>query len=167
MKDFFKLIEKKKITLPDDVYILLSSCKKYTIYNSVDQLADAALGGTGNLSYEVKYEIPGKGEYTEAVIHKVTNGISANYTDAYMRRRDPDTMAIADNLPSDKTRFKDKFGYEFESLKTETFNWLKEQELAVFFYFAGNTFSTRSRTGWVRPPWSSTPPTYVSIPGRR
>lgn len=138
MKDFFKVLEKKSITLPDDVYVLLNSCKKYTIYDSVEQLAEAAVGGKENTSYEVKYNIPGKGEYTEAIIHKVTNGISANYTDAYMRRRDPDTMAIADNLPSDKIRFKDKFGYEFDSLKIETFNWLKDQELAVFFYFAGN-----------------------------
>jgi len=138
MKDFFKVLEKNKITLPDDAYVLLSSCKKFTVYNSVEELAEAAVGGANEISFEVKYDIPGKGEYTEAIIHKVTNGISANYTDAYMRRRDPDTMAIADSLPSDKTRFKDKFGYEFDSLKTETFNWLKNQELAVSFYFAGN-----------------------------
>lgn len=138
MKDFFKVLEKKKIALPDDVYVLLNSCKKYTVYDSVEQLAEAAVGGENETSYEVKYDIPGKGEYTEAIIHKVTNGISTNYTDAYMRRRDPDTMAIADNLPSDKIRFKDKFGYEFDSLKSETFQWMKEQELAVFFYFAGN-----------------------------
>ncbi len=138
MKDLFKLLGKKKIILPDDVYVLLNSCKRYTIYDSVEQLAEAAVGGANKICYEVKYDIPGKGEYTEAIIHKVTNGISANYTDAYMRRRDPDTMAIADNLPSDKTRFKDKFGYEFDSLKTETFQWLVKQELAVFFYFAGN-----------------------------
>jgi len=138
MKDFFKVLEKKKIALPDNVYVLLNSCKKYTVYDSVEQLAEAAVGGAGEISYEVKYDIPGKGEYVEAFVHKVTNGVSANYTDAYMRRRDPDTMAIADNLPSDKIRFKDKFGYEFDLLKTETFQWLKEQELAVFFYFAGN-----------------------------
>ena len=138
MKDFFKVLEKNKITLPDDAYVLLSSCKKFTVFNTVGELAVAAVGGPDQTSYEVSYDIPGKGEYVEAIIHKVSNGISANYTDAYMRRRDPDTMAIADNLPSDKTRFKDKFGYEFDSLKTETFQWLKEQELAVFFYFAGN-----------------------------
>lgn len=138
MKDFFKVLEKKKITLPDDVYVLLNSCKKYTIYNSVEQLAEAAVGGANETYYDVKYDIPGKGEYTEAIVHKVTNGISANYTDAYMRRRDPDTMVIADNLPSDKIRFKDKYGYEFDSLKAETFEWMKNQELAVFFYFAGN-----------------------------
>lgn len=138
MKDFFKVLEKKKIVLPDEVYVLLNSCKKYTVFNTVEQLAEAAVGGAGSTSFEVKYDIPRKGEYTEAVIHKVTNGISANYTDAYMRRRDPDTMSIADNLPSDKSRFKDKFGYEFDLLKAETFQWMKEQELAVFFYFAGN-----------------------------
>lgn len=138
MKDFFKVLEKKKIALPDDVYVLLNSCKGYTVYDSVEQLVEASVGGKDNINYEVKYDIPGKGEYTEAIVHKVTNGISANYTDAYMRRRDPDTMAIADNLPSDKSRFKDKFGYEFDSLKAETFQWMKEQELAVFFYFAGN-----------------------------
>lgn len=138
MKDFFKVLEKKKITLPDEVYVLLSSCKKYTVYETVEQLADAAVNGSENSSFDVKYDIPGKGEYTEAIVHRVTNGIAANYTDAYMRRRDPDTMSIADNLPSDKALFKDKFGYEFDKLKAETFQWLKEQELAVFFYFAGN-----------------------------
>ncbi len=138
MKDFFKVIEKKKISLPDEVYVLLNSCKKYTVYNTVEELAEASIGGVGNTSYEVKYDIPGKGEYTEAVIHKVTNGISANYTEAYMRRRDPDTMVISDELPSDKIRFKDKYGKEFDDLKGETFKWMKEQELAVFFYFAGN-----------------------------
>jgi hypothetical protein len=137
MKDFFKVLEKKKITLPDDVFVLLNSCKKFTVFASVEQLAIVAVGGENNNTFEVKYNIPEKGEFTEAIIHRVTNGISANYTEPYMRRRDPDTMSIADDLPSDKERFKNKFGYEFKSLRLETLNWLKEQELAVFFYFAG------------------------------
>ncbi len=138
MKDFFRMLEKKKIALPDDVYVLLNSCKSYKIYNTVSELAIAAVGGEDKTSYEVKYDVPAKGEYTEVVVHKVANGISANYTDTYMRRRDPDTMAIADDLPSDKIHFKEKFGYEFDSLKAATFQWMKEQELAVFIYFAGN-----------------------------
>jgi hypothetical protein len=137
MKDFFKVLENKKITLPDDVFVLLNSCMKYTIFDTVEQLAIAALGGKDSNTFEVKYNIPGKGEYTEALIHRVNNGISANYTEPYMRRRDPETMSIADDLPSDKERFKDNFGYDFQSLKSETLNWLKEQELAIFFYFAG------------------------------
>jgi hypothetical protein len=138
MKKFFETLEKKQVFLPEEVKALLNKCPKYTVFETVDQLAVAAVGGVGNNSYEVKYDIPGKGEYTEAVVHKVTNGISANYTEAYMRRRDPDTMTIADNLESDKERFSDKYGYEFSKLQKETFDWLEKQELAVFFYFAGN-----------------------------
>jgi hypothetical protein len=137
MSDLFKSLEKKRISLPDDVIVILSGCKTFSTFDTVRQLATAAVGGDNNC-FEVKYDIPGKGDVTEAIIHKVTNGISANYTEAYMRRRDPDTMAIADNLPSDKERFSDKFGYDFDVLRKETIHWLQSQELAVFFYFAGN-----------------------------
>ena len=136
MANLFDQLEKKGITLPEDVIVLLSSCKSYKVFNSVQELAEAAVG-KNKCSYEVKYDIPNKGEYTEAIIHKVSNGISANYTDAYMRRRDPDTMFIADDLPSDKEQFSDRFGYEFDVLRKETIAWLKQQDLAVFFYFAG------------------------------
>jgi hypothetical protein len=83
------------------------------------------------------YDIPGKGKVVEAIVHRVKNGIAANYVEPYMRRRDPDTMVIADDLATDKVRFKDKYGYDFSSLKKETMEWLKQQDLAVFFYFAG------------------------------
>ena len=137
MSDFFKILQMKRVSLPDDVIVILSGCKSFNTFDTVGQLATAAVGVDNN-SFEVKYDIPGKGEVTEAIVHKVTNGISANYTEAYMRRRDPDTMAIADNLPSDKERFSEKFGYDFDSLRKETIHWLQSQELAVFFYFAGN-----------------------------
>jgi len=136
MNDLFKVLGKKRVSLPDDVLIILSGCKSFNTFDTVNQLAIAAVGGDNN-SFEVKYDIPGKGEVTEAIIHKVTNGISANYTEAYMRRRDPDTMAIADDLPTDKERFIDKFGYDFDLLRKETIHWLQSQDLAVFFYFAG------------------------------
>jgi hypothetical protein len=137
MSELIGLLEKKGIKLPSEVVNVLENCAGYTVFNSVEELQYAAVGGEGNLSYEVNYDIPGKGVYTEAVVHKVTNGISANFTDPYMRRRDPDTMFIADEFPTDKETFKHRFGYEFTSLKAETFDWLKSQELAVFFYFAG------------------------------
>lgn len=136
MTDLFKKLEKKRISLPNDALIILGGCHAFKTYNSVNELTVAAMNGD-NSTYEVSYEIEGKGLYTEAIVHKVTNGISANYTDAYMRRRDPDTMLIADNLPSDKERFADRFGYDFDSLRKETISWLKKQDLAVFFYFAG------------------------------
>lgn len=137
MNDLLNIIEKKNIQVPAEITNLLKNCKSYTLFNTTEELADASTNGKDNLRYEVKFDVPGKGEYTEAVVERVTNGISANYTDPYMRRRDPDTMYVADDLPSDKPKFKDKFGYNFSKLEEETFDWLKTQDLAVFFYFAG------------------------------
>lgn len=137
MGDFFKELEKNKIRLPEDVLTVLREAKSYSIFDTVDQLEKAALNGSGG-SYQVKYDIPGKGEISEATVHEVRNGISVNYTEAYMRRRDPNTMVVADDLPSDKDRFGDRFGYEFDALRKETISWLQSQDLAVFFYFAGN-----------------------------
>jgi hypothetical protein len=137
MSELFKILEEKKIALPDNISSLLNDCKKYTVFNTTDDLAIAATRGKENMEFEVKYDIPGKGSYTEATVHRVRNGISANYTEAYMRRRDPDTMVIADKQPSDKQSFPDKYGYDFSVLQKETFDWMKEQDLAVFFYFAG------------------------------
>ena len=137
LNNLFELLENKKITLPDDVFRLLKSCNKFTVYDTVDQLAVTSMGGENKNTFEVSYDIPGKGKFTEAIIHKVTNGISVNFPEPYMRRRDPDTMSIADDLPSDKEKFSDKYGYDFQLLKSETLSWLQNQELAIFFYFAG------------------------------
>jgi hypothetical protein len=137
MEDLMRKLEKKRIGLPENVQVVLGGCKSFTTFDTVKQLASAAVGGD-NSSFEVKYEIPGKGEFTEAIVHKVTNGISVNYTEPYMRRRDPDTMSIADDLPSDKERFSDKFGYNFDTLQEETISWLQSQDLAIFFFIAGS-----------------------------
>ena len=137
MSPFISQLENSGINFPDELKNLLNNCKGYTVFDTVEQLAVAAVGGEGSVSYEVQYEIPGKGLVTEAIVHKVNNGISANYVEPYMRRRDPDTMVIADNEPTDKETFQSRFGYEFDILKAETFEWLKNQDLAVFLYFAG------------------------------
>ncbi len=138
MNDIFDLLKNRRVFLPDEIEVLLKRSKKFTVFNSVEELKVAALGGKENNTYMVSYDIPGKGKYVEAIIHRVNNGISVNYTEPYMRRRDPDTMIVADDLPTDKTRFKDKFNYDFNALKQETIDWLTGQELAIFFYFAGN-----------------------------
>jgi len=137
MKNFFELVRERHITLPENVTELLEGCKNFKYYGSTMELAEAATMGKENREYKVNYTIPGGGEINEAVVHRVKNGISVNYPEPYMRRRDPATMAIADDAPSDKKRFREKYGYEFNTLQQETFQWLKDQELAVFFYFAG------------------------------
>lgn len=137
MENLVNVLKEKKINLPDNIAELLNECKNYTVYNTTEELADASTNGIENPVFEVQYDVPGKGSYVEAVVQRVKNGISANYTEAYMRRRDPGTMVIADDKPTDKKRFSEKYGYEFASLQKETFDWLKKQDLAVFFYFAG------------------------------
>ncbi len=138
IKEILKTLRVKGIALPGEVEQLLLNARSVTHFNSPKEVLEAATGGEGKSSFEVKYSIPGKGEYVEAVVHRVSNGISANYTDPYMRRRDPDTMLIADENPTDKERFKDSYGYDFSTLRNETFDWLKENDLATYFYFAGH-----------------------------
>jgi hypothetical protein len=137
MQDLFKTLENKKAGLPDDAAVILSGCKSFKVFDNVKKLSVAAVGGENSSNFEVSYSLPNNEIVTEAIVHRVTNGISANYTEAYMRRRDPDTMYIGDDLPSDKKQFKDKFGYNFDELRKETIKWLQSQDLAVFFYFAG------------------------------
>ncbi len=137
MTDLLIELGQKGILLPENLKSVLEGCKKLSVFNSTPELVEVATGNKENIKYEVIYDIPGKGPFTEAIVHRVKNGISANYTEAYMRRRDPGTMVIADDLPTDKQRFRDKYGYEFSSLQDETHEWLKQQELSLFFYFAG------------------------------
>ncbi len=131
-------LDRLGIEVPLQVRELLSQALEVTVFNSSDELVDASLGGPNNDFFEVKYDVPGKGEYVEAVVHRVSNGVSANYTESYMRRRDPDTLVIADDQPTDHPRFKDVFGYDFEGLRKETFDWMKKQKLATYLYYAGD-----------------------------
>ncbi|MCU0395146.1 MAG: DUF4914 family protein [Chitinophagaceae bacterium] len=137
MNRLFEILGNRKVTLPEDAMAVLQGCKSLQVFDSVRELAVAAVGGENSIEYQVQYTLPDDKVVTEAIVHKVTNGISANYTDPYMRRRDPDTMLIGDDLPTDKLLFKDHFGYDFDDLRKETISWLQSQDLAVFFYFAG------------------------------
>jgi hypothetical protein len=137
MENLLRTCQQKGISIPTELLDIFINCKSLTVFNTSEELSIASTGGLQNDKFEVKYDVEGKGIYTEVVVHRVKNGISANYTDPYMRRRDPDTMVIADNKPSDKQRFNARFNYEFDSLRALTFDWLKKQDLAIFFFFAG------------------------------
>ena len=65
------------------------------------------------------------------------NGAVVNYMEDYMRRRDPDSMRIADERPTDKPRFADVYGYPFRDLRTETMTWMEKQELILVPFWAG------------------------------
>jgi len=127
-------LDLKTMNFPDYVINLLQECKGYTICNSSEELAEHSTQGKD--TFDVTYDVNGE-DVKEAVVHKVKNGLSANYMDPYLRRRDPDCMVIGDQEPSDKVRFEERFGEPFDGLRQETMEWLKKQELLVFMFRAG------------------------------
>lgn len=128
----------QRFKLPPEAAQILSAAPKVMVAGSVKELAELACRDAPDGGYhEVAYDVPGKGRVVEAAVCRVRNGISANYPDPYMRRRDPDCMVIGDELPTNKKRFRERFGTEFEGLRQKTFEWLKTQELAVFPFVAG------------------------------
>ena len=127
----------RKYNPPVDAADILSKCPSLVIASSVAELVDLACGGSDSDSFEVAFDVKGLGRVVEATVARVRNGVAANYPEPYMRRRDPDCMFIADDLPTNKPRFKDRFGYDFAELCKETFEWLKTQPLAMFGFTAG------------------------------
>ncbi|MCL2093638.1 MAG: DUF4914 family protein [Treponema sp.] len=125
-----------KFSFTRDIYDLLAGCKGYKIPKTRDELVEMALGGSDSNSFDVSYETDGK-LYKEAVVVRCKNGAAVNYTEDYMRRRDPDCLIVADELPTDKPRFKDEYKADFSDLRQDTFRWLKEQELILVPFFAG------------------------------
>jgi hypothetical protein len=131
------VLDDLKLSIPAEMADILAACPRYTVASTVQELVDLAVRDAVNGWHEVAYDVPGKGRVLEARVCRVKNGIAANYVEPYMRRRDPDCMFLGDDLPSNKTRFRDKFGQEFGPLRQATFDWLKTQELAVFPFPAG------------------------------
>lgn len=124
--------------VPPVVKDILQACPKYIVARQVSDLLELATRDADDRGWhEVAYDVPGKGLVVEARACRVNNGIAANYLEPYMRRRDPDCMVIGDEGQTNKPRFHDRFGYSFESLRQQTFDWLKTQELALFPFIAG------------------------------
>ena len=73
----------------------------------------------------------------EATVGRVRNGIAVNYLDPYMRRRDPDSLVVGDELDTDKPTYKENYGKDFGPVRAATLEWLKTQELATFAFTAG------------------------------
>jgi len=116
---------------------ILTACPGFVVARNKVDLFKLAMRDEQNGVHKVIYDIPGKGPFTEVEVCRVKNGIAANYTEPYMRRRDPDCMVIADDRPTDKPRYADLFNRDFGDLRQETFDWLKTQELALFPFLAG------------------------------
>jgi hypothetical protein len=127
-----------QIKLPSSAADVLSEAKSVAVAGSADELIQMTINNIGPDGYQtVGYDVEGKGFVEEVKVCRVKNGISANYLESYMRRRDPECMVIGDKEPTDKPTFHERYQQDFSSLRNETFEWLKTQDLACFAFNAG------------------------------
>jgi len=128
----------ERMILPDALKNLVRSGVKAIVPEDRDHLLSLAMGGDNNMTFEVAYDVPDKGRVVEASVVKCKNGIAVNYTDIYMRRRDPDSMIVADGHETDKPKYKDIYGESFNPLRDLTFEWLENQDLIIMPFIAGD-----------------------------
>lgn len=128
----------EKIAIPDDLRAALEKAPAILFPSDRKSLVEMAMGGQKDI-FDVEYDVAGKDRILEARVVRCKNGLAVNYTEAYMRRRDPDCMVVADDDPSDKTRYSERFEQPFPELKNEVLTWLSHQELMVLPFCAGGT----------------------------
>jgi len=133
------LLSLKKFKFTEEITHIIDNCKSVRIPKSRDELVSMTLGSSNASTYDVCYEVDGK-NYKEVSIVRCKNGVAVNYTEDYMRRRDPDCLVVADDLPTDKPRFKDEYNEDFSSLREDTFKWFIKQELMVVPFLAGGEY---------------------------
>ena len=99
-----------RLNLPDYILDILSNSKGVIVPKTREDLISLSMGQEGNTSFNVEYEVEGMGTILETTVTKCKNGVSVNYLDDYMRRRDPDSLLIADNKPTDKPTYEKEYG---------------------------------------------------------
>ena len=129
----------EKIRFSEDIARVIDNCEKITVPKSREEIIAMTLGTADAISFDICYDVNGE-SFKEAVAVRCKNGVAVNYTEDYMRRRDPDCLIVADDLPTDKPRFEDQYHESFTSLRDDTFRWLEKQDLIVVPFLAGGTF---------------------------
>jgi hypothetical protein len=124
------------VALAPEVRRVLDDAPSVIVPGSRDELYDLALGPHGGPLFSVEYDVAGQ-PFAEATVTRCRNGLAVNYLEDYMRRRDPRCMVIADDRPTDKTRWASRFGGSFDPVRDETLAWLATQPLVVVPFKAG------------------------------
>lgn len=122
--------------IPAEVKDVLNRSPHIIVLKNRQEILSLAVGGDNDF-FEVAYDVEGKGRVVEATVVRCKNGLAVNYTEKYMRRRDPDCMVIGDEEETDKVHFRDAFNMSFDEVRLETFEWLKKQRLAVLPIMVG------------------------------
>jgi hypothetical protein len=125
------------VGLPEDLAQVLGAAPSLRLAGSVEELLSLATGSPAVHRMAVSYRLPDGTEVVEAEVARVRNGISVNYADPYMRRRDPDCLVIGDSGPTDKPRYAERFGQEFAAVRSATLEWMASQDLAAFCFRTG------------------------------
>jgi len=133
------LLNLKRFRFSDDISRVINHCKSVTIPTSREEIVSMTLSPPGADTFDVRYDVNGE-IISEVTIVRCKNGVAVNYTEDYMRRRDPDCLIVADDLPTDKPRFKDKYKTKFATLRKDTFDWLIEQDLIIVPFLAGGEY---------------------------
>ena len=123
--------------IPEELKKCLDACENVILPKTRKELIDLSMGGENVKNAEIGFAVDKLGYVSEANIVRCKNGIAVNYIDPYIRRRDPDCMLVNNISKTDKTKFKDAMGYDFASLRTKTFDWLKSNDLIVLPFKAG------------------------------
>jgi len=124
-------------TLPEPAGAILGKSPKIVLAKDALSLVELSMHDSVDGVKFVSYLVSGKGKVLEAEITRAKNGLSVNYPEPYMRRRDPDSMLIGDEGDTDKPRYRDAHGKPFEGLRRETLEWLAEHELLLVPFYAG------------------------------
>lgn len=125
-----------RLDLAPEVRAALAASPRLVIPTTRAELYQLSLGPDGGPEFEVRFDADGA-SVLEATVTRCKNGLAVNYPEDYMRRRDPDCMRIADDLPTDKPRYADVYGEPFAPTRTSTLEWLGTQELVVVPFKAG------------------------------
>ena len=135
---YIQLEKLEQFSLPADLRSILAQGRNIFMPESRSELLEKALGGPDSTVFEVAYDVPGQGRVVEATVARAKNGAVVNYLDPYMRRRDPDCMVIADDGPTDKQRYSERYQTDFTDLRSQTFAWLAQQDLILMPFMAGD-----------------------------
>ena len=106
----------ERFNLTEDVLNILKECKGITIPKTRTELINMSFGKENTDVFDVCYDVNGK-TIKEADVVRCKNGVVVNYVEDYMRRRDPNSLVVSDNFPTDKPKYKDVYGEEFQPLR--------------------------------------------------
>ena len=132
--------------LPSEIKDAMANAKTLTIPTTRNEILEMAMGGKTQGVFEVTYPVNGE-EVLEATVTKVRNGLSVNYIEPYMRRRDPNCSYVADTKDTDKVTFDSKFETPFSQVRQDSFDWLKDQDLVVMLFTLGSMDQSVNRGG--------------------